>query len=164
MRSLEGAVRGTDVEEASVELEPELLGRGVACRHRERAEGVHEPFRMDRLLGPPFTHAPRAPAAEREHDLLELAAVVGELVDGGGGRRRQRPLPDHARVLQPAKPRREDVRADPGQGAGEVGVALGPEQEVADDEERPPVADQIEGVRDAAVLVVGSLVHRLLTL
>ena len=42
----------------------------------------------------------------------------------------------------------------PGQALGEVGVALRPYHQLADDEQRPAVADDVERVGDGAVLVV----------
>ena len=56
-----------------------------------------------------------APQRQLAHGRLQLAAVVGELVDTGGGRRRQPALGDDAARLEVAQPGGEDVRADPGQ-------------------------------------------------
>ena len=42
----------------------------------------------------------------------------------------------------------------PGRCVGEVGVALRPVHQLADDEQRPPLADELERVRHRAVLVV----------
>ena len=56
--------------------------------------------------------------------------------------------------LEVAEPGREDVRPDSGQAFGEVGVALRPLHQLADDEQGPAVADDVEGVGHRAVLVV----------
>jgi hypothetical protein len=37
---------------------------------------------------------------------------------------------------------------------GEIGVSLGAVEQLADDEQRPPLPDQLERARDGAVLVV----------
>ena len=47
----------------------------------------------------------------------------------------------------------QDVRPDPGEPGGEVGVAGRALQQLADDEQRPALAHEREGVRDRAVLV-----------
>jgi hypothetical protein len=86
--------------------------------------------------------------------LLELAPVLGQLVDGRGGRRRQLLPPHDSAGLEVAQPRREDVRADARQSAQQVGVAPGPVQQVADDQQRPALADELERVGDGTVLGV----------
>src|SRR5205807_10497831 len=95
-----------------------------------------------------------APECEFPHDRLQLEAVVRQLVDPGGGRWRQRLLRGDAGGLEVAEPGCEDVRSDSGQALGEVGVALRPPQQLADDEQGPAVADDVEGVSHGAVLVV----------
>jgi hypothetical protein len=87
-------------------------------------------------------HEPEAPACGRE------------LVHGRGGGWRQPALRDEARGLQLLQPVGEDVRADPWQAGDEVGVALRPLGQLADDEQRPALADEAEGAGDGAVLVV----------
>jgi hypothetical protein len=53
---------------------------------------------------------------------------------------------------------REQVGADSGQPVAEIGEPTGPEvYEVAEDEQRPAFADQVEGFRDRAVLVVAAV-------
>ena len=86
------------------------------------------------------------------------SSVLGELVDPGGGRRRQRPLRDDSARLEVAQAGGEDVRADAGEARDEVGVALRAAHQLEDDQERPPLADQAERVGHRAVLVV-ALVH-----
>ena len=61
-------------------------------------------------------------------------------------------------ALELLEPRGQDVRADPGQAAGQVGVALGAVEELTDDEKRPALSDETKGVRHRAVLVV-ALAH-----
>jgi hypothetical protein len=86
-------------------------------------------------------------------DLLEAEAVLGELVDGGCGGRRELAALDEAGVLELAQARRENLRADAGQALGDVGVAARPLQELAHDEQRPALANDRQRVRDRAVLV-----------
>jgi hypothetical protein len=46
-----------------------------------------------------------------------------------------------------------------GQAGPQVGEALGPEQQLADDEQRPALADDIEGAGDATAVSVRALSH-----
>ena len=71
----------------------------------------------------------------------------------------RRPAED-ARRLQLLEPRRQDVARDAGQPRGELAVAARPDEQVADDEQRPALADQLEGLGDAAVLPVVACGHR----
>ena len=97
-----------------------------------------------------------APPSQREQHRLELAAVRGELVHGRPRRWRQHaPLHDPA-LLELAQPGREDVRADAGQAGGQVGEPFRAEHELAHDEQRPALADEVERVRDSAELAVAS--------
>src|SRR5439155_14151982 len=87
------------------------------------------------------------------------AAELGELVDGGGGRGRQAPAPDEPRALHRLQPRREEVCRDPRETVEQVGIALGPDEELAHDEQRPALADDVEGAGDHAVLVIAAAGH-----
>ena len=94
-----------------------------------------------------------------EH-LAQPLAVLGELVDPRRGRRVEPSPPDDAALLERLQARGEDVRA----AAVEPGVQIRVAQralleQLADDEQRPALADEVEGVRDRAVLVV-ALGHR----
>ena len=70
--------------------------------------------------------------------------ALGELVDPRAGGRRQRAAPHDPRRLELAQALGEDVGADVGQSGAQVGEALGPEQQLADDEQRPALADDVE--------------------
>src|SRR4029078_4310030 len=67
---------------------------------------------------------------------------------------------DPAGRLQLLEPRGEDVARDPVEPRGELAVAPGSDQQVADDQECPALADQFERLRDAAVLPVVARGHR----
>ena len=113
-------------------------------------DGVHAPA----VAGIRRAERASAPPGERAEHRLERAAVLGQLVDGHGPRRRELRLPHDAGALEVAQAGGEDVRADPGQRIGEVGVAPLAEHELADHEELPPVADLVEGMCHRAVLAV----------
>ena len=80
--------------------------------------------------------------------------MLGQLVDGHGPRRRELRLPHDAGALQVAEAGGEDVRADPGERIGEVGVAPLAQHELPDHEKLPPVPDLVEGMCDGAVLAI----------
>src|SRR6476620_6936466 len=87
-------------------------------------------------------------------DRPQHPAVRGELVDGRRRRRRKLPLLDQAVELELLESAGQDVGPDAGQRVDEVGVALGSVEELTDDEQGPPLTDEVEGVGDRAVLVV----------
>ena len=92
---------------------------------------------------------------ERDHDRRQRVAPLGEPVLGP-----QRPLGvdlarDDALLLHPPQPAGQQVRRDLAQGALQVGVARDAAQEVADDQQRPPVAEGVEGGGDGAIGRIG---------
>ena len=55
-----------------------------------------------------------------------------------------------------AQPLGQQARAHPGQPVEQIGEALRAGGEVADEQQRPSLADEVERVRQAAVLTVGA--------
>src|SRR5262249_49790536 len=100
----------------------------------------------DRLLA--------APAAQLDQNRLEGAAAGGELVRGDARRRVQDFAADHAGPFELAEPLRQDVRADRAQAAAQLAEPFGPEDELADDQQRPPVAYDVKRAGDPAGVVV----------
>lgn len=98
-----------------------------------------------------------SPRAEREHDGLELAAAGRQLIDDDA--RVRHPADDPGR-LQFLEPRRQDVARDAGAPRGELSVAARPDKQLADDEQGPAFAHELQGSRDAAVLPVLASGHR----
>ena len=84
-------------------------------------------------------HAPGAQLAEHGR---ERPAGLGQLVDGDRRGTREGALLDDALLLQTDQAVGEDVGADAGQPVGQVGEPLGPEQQLADDERCPALADR----------------------
>jgi hypothetical protein len=80
--------------------------------------------------------------------------MLGQLVELSGSRWRKQPPLDDPVPLQLAQPEAQNVGRDPGQALAEIREPLGPERELADDEQRPALTDEIECASDAAVLVV----------
>jgi len=104
-------------------------------------------------------HAAEAP--ERDHDRLELASALGELVDPRSRWRREGATTHQARLLEIAQALGQDVGADVRQSGAQIGEALGAQQQLADDEEGPALAHEVEGARDPAAVAVGALArHR----
>ena len=101
--------------------------------------------------------ARRAPAAERDEHGLELAAPARSARRPGGGGRRQPALAHDADLLELAQALREHVRARVREPGAEVGEALRAEQQLAHDQQRPALADEVEGAGDAARLAVCAL-------
>lgn len=88
---------------------------------------------------------PQRPKLEQEG--LQGAAPFGQLVEADAGRRTQVPPLDDAVLGQLPEPLAEHVRAHAAQAAEQVVEALGAEQEVADHQHRPPLAEDIESTR-----------------
>ena len=103
--------------------------------------------------GGPISRAPKRASSCRTGRSCRPAGVSSYTVDEkGGGSFFFSTMPPASSLLQP---QRQDVRPDPGQVVGEVGVALRPVQQLAHDEERPALADEPERVGDRAVVAVG---------
>ena len=97
-----------------------------------------------------------APAAERRDDRLELLAPLGQLVDARAGRRGKLAPPHDSRPLELAQALSEDVGAGVDDARAKIREALGAEQQLADDQQRPALADEIEGMRRRARFAVGT--------
>ena len=82
-------------------------------------------------------------------------APFGELVDVRRRRRWESAAAHDAGLFELAQPLGEHVRAALGQAGVKVGEPLGAEQQVPDDEQRPPLADQVEGVGGGASVAIG---------
>ncbi len=137
----------------------------VAARDREApGRGHGRRGDRDRALQPTGRkhgvrpgRAERARAPERELPQHGAEALTGgrQLVEGRGGRWQDRPPRDDAVRLEVAQALGEDVRRAAAEALEEVGVAQRTMLELADDEQRPALADEVEGIRDRAELVVG---------
>ena len=79
--------------------------------------------------------------------------------DPAGGR--QRAAAHDAGLLELAQPLRQDVRAQVRHAGAQIGEPLRPEQQLAHDEQRPPLPDHVEGACDPARIAVGSLAGHL---
>ena len=97
---------------------------------------------------------PPAPARQRADHDPQLAAALGQLVAGAGrviGVEVARHQPVLLHQLEPVG---QDVRRDAGLTAGEVLEPLRPVEQIAHEQERPAVADDLEGPGDRTGLTV----------
>jgi hypothetical protein len=85
---------------------------------------------------------------------LQLPSPPGQFVRPRARGRLERAAPEHARLLELAEALREHALAGPRQSPPQVGEALRAEQQLAHDEQRPPLADQIERTGETAGIVV----------
>ena len=106
-------------------------------------------------LGLLLGHQRNAPAGQILEHRPKLLASWGEAKQGGGDWGRGIFTSDDAGVLEFAQPLGEQVGGDPGEPVAQVGVpARAAQRQLADDQQRPAVADHIQRFRDRAVLVV----------
>ena len=124
-----------------------LLGTNVVLSATANASGPSS-------RSPGGNGCPRPQRPRGEQDGLELAAAVGEPVDGRGARRRERGPLDHVDVGEVAQALGEDVGGRAGQAVAQVGEALRAEQQLPDDQQRPAVADRVQGAGDPAGISV----------
>ena len=129
-----------------------LCGLGV----EERAQGEDDRVGAD-LLGPGRLGRPRPPGAEPGDDRLQPHAPVGQLVHPGAGRWIQLPPPYGSRSLELAKSLCQDVGAGGWQALAQVGEALRAQQQLANDQQRPTLADEVESVGETTRLAIGAL-------
>src|SRR6202040_4416998 len=81
-------------------------------------------------------------------------ANLGEGVDGTGDGRRQLAALHQPGGLEFAQPVGEQVGGDTRQGHAQVGVTAGAADELAQDQQRPALAEHVEALGDRTVLVV----------
>ena len=89
-----------------------------------------------------------APALEGEYGRLERAPAGGQLVAAAHGG----DASEHSCLLQLAQAVAQDVRGDSRESELQVAVAASACEQVANDEQSPPIADPLERPGDAAVL------------
>src|SRR5581483_3287862 len=157
---LDGPGPGGAVDERrDLVADPELEAAARRDRRQQDVEGILEPPRIELVLVGRRAEREEAPERELAHHRPEPLPVLRELVHARGGRRRQRAPGDDPVRLEVAQAGGEDVGADTGQVVDEVRVPLRAVHQLADDEQRPALADQVERVSNRAVLVV-ALSHR----
>ena len=114
---------------------------------RVRADAVRV-SRLDRRA--------RAPLSEAHHQGLEAAAPLGQLVDRPSVGSAPPALDDDLPLLEVPEAAGEHVRRRVWKARAEVGEPLRAQDQLADDQQRPAVPDQVEGVGDPAGVSVGA--------
>src|SRR5829696_3029490 len=133
----------------------ERLNPFCSARIEHRPKGEDERINPQRGIARPHRRA-GTPVPQRDDHWLKLLAPLTELIHPGGSRRRQLPPAYHPRSLKLPQALGQDVGARIGQARPEVGEALGAKQQLADDQQRPPLAYEVEGVGSCAAVVVGA--------
>jgi hypothetical protein len=100
------------------------------------------------------THERPAPDRQRAHHETEPTPAGGEPVRGAWRTLRVEFARDQALALHPPQAIRKKLWRDSGQLSAEILESRRSSQQVAHDQERPALADQIERLRDRAVLTV----------
>ena len=86
-------------------------------------------------------------------------ALLGEVIDPAGRRRRQEALAHQALGLELLQTLGQQRCPDPGQPLHQVGVAPRAHGQLAQEQRRPTLADDVESPGEGAVLAVGTLCH-----
>ena len=152
---------GRSSRSPAVTSSPQVRQRQAVGRHAAAAADVG-----GEVVGLGPAEVVDAEAAERDDHGRERAAALGQLVA-----RAQRALAvalarDEAEILEPAQAAGEQVGRDRVERAREVAVARDAAQQVANDQQRPAIADGVERRGDRAVVGVGGhgvTLHRIVT-
>jgi hypothetical protein len=129
-------------------------GRRLA---RDGVEGEQHPVGLERVVRPHREEEVTAPADQLADGGPERQAHRRELVDRrveGGG---QGGASHHAILDQAVEAAGQHGRAHAAQALDQVAEALGPEQQLAHDQERPALADDLGGAGEGAELRVAGL-------
>ena len=150
---------GDEVVDLAVDGQPGVeagaLGLGPVER-RQHPEHGHARQRVGLVRR---TQSSDAEPGERLQHGHEGAALGRRRVHRAGGGRRELLVLDDALGLEVAQALGEEVGGDAGECPPQVGEATVAGQQLAHDQQRPPVADDVEGGGDRAVLVVGPVAH-----
>ena len=135
--------RCSDVDDAVVGgVVHDLLAVGAPPARLERGAAD----RMAQRLA--VARGARAPVGEQPQRARELASALRELVDEAGRPLGVRARDDERLLGERLQPGAEDVGRDPAELLGELVEALGPGEQRRDRQQRPPVADARDGVRE----------------
>src|SRR5207249_3531912 len=100
-----------------------------------------------------------APRRQGSEGVSQRVTVLGELVDDATGRTIGDGAARDAGVLEMAQPFGEQARADAWESGQQIREASRRHREVADEEQRPALPDDVEGVCETAVLGVRPFAH-----
>jgi hypothetical protein len=133
------------------------LRRELVERHDEPGHQVLRVRRLVRSERVPLVLQP--PGDERLEHRREVAALFRQLIPDLAAARLLAPRDDPL-ALEPSQPDRQPLRRHRREQTAQIAEAAGTAEEVADDQERPAVADGVERARrEAEMAVAGG--HRL---
>ena len=123
----------------------------------EEPDRKGEPVALECLIRPLFAHERQTPTSELADDCGEIAATARQAEERRCNRRRCLLARNDADPLELMQAVREQVGCDPRQAVSQVRVAAWPAQEqLAYDQQRPALAEDVKALGDCAVLVVGA--------
>jgi hypothetical protein len=123
------------------------LDRGIL---EDRANGEGQPVGPVLVGTAAAGHERYPPAGQCFEGGAEGFATVGQLVP------RVVVVGDHAFGLEQAQALRKEVDGDPGKAFAQVAETARPRREFPDDQQRPPIADDVEGSREGAELAIAA--------
>ena len=144
------ALAGPGVGEAEVDHDRAVLRKLVELD--EAADVPHQEADVELAALEPAADPARAPVAEGHHDRAQLLAGAGEVVLGAGAAAGD--ALDDADLLELAQPLREQRRRHARHAAADVVEAGAAAEQLAHDERRPALAEDLGAARDGAELAV----------
>ena len=141
---------GTGTSTLGCDMQPVLSGRHRPRDLRSKCgpQGERQRVGGDDLAVGRLAERIPTPALEGEYGRLERPSVGGQLVAAANGG----DASEHSCLLQLAQAVAQDVRGNTRQSELQVAVAASACEQVANDEQSPPIADPLERPGDAAVL------------
>jgi hypothetical protein len=123
----------------------------------EELDREGEPVALECLIRPLFAHERQTPTSELADDCVEIAAATRQAEECRCNRRWCLLARNDADPLELLQAVCEQVGCDPRQAVSQVRVAAWPAQEqLAHDQQRPALAEDVKAFGDGAVLVVGA--------
>jgi hypothetical protein len=128
--------------------------RGRGLRSGEQVQTEAHPVRLHVVSGSTGGEEAGAPAGELREGGLELASERRQLVERGRRGRRQLAPRDDLALLETLQPFCEHAGADSGKAPPQIAEPLGAEAELAQDEQRPALAEDLGRARQRTELRV----------
>src|SRR5262245_31691530 len=155
-----GAAAGVQGDElvAATHAELDRLRRCTRAA-RVQAEAEAQAIGIELLTGADRQQELRAPFGQRHEHRSQAEPGLGQLIDDRGGRWRQTRLRYQAAFLEKRETLAENARADAAQPAAQITEALRPDQQLANDEDGPALADNLRRTRDGTELGIAKLRH-----
>jgi hypothetical protein len=138
---------------ARIHLDDDVWRLGP-CAVQQCLDGLHQPAAPELVVSGRLEHERRSPPQELVDNGAQLLPPVGEAVQGGGDRRLRLLTLHDALSLQLAQPVGEQVGGDARKPVSQIRVPAGPDEQLADDQQRPPLVQQLHRLSHRAELVI----------